>query len=77
MSTDVEFIKTKIADGKSSSLTQWVVTKNLTTDGSIVVLPICNADIEGRFKPYEKAFSLSNDQAIKIALQLLKLANED
>lgn len=77
MTTDVEFIPTKLADGKSSSLAQFVITKGLTTDGSIVVLPVCNAEEEGHFKPLEKAYSLSNEEAIKIAVQLLKLTNDE
>ena len=77
MTTDVEIIPTKLADGKSSSLVQWVVTKGLTTDGQIVVLPVCNADEEGHFKPLTTGFSLSREEANKIAVQLLNLANDE
>lgn len=77
MTTDVEIIPTKLADGKASTLAQFVITKGLTTDGSIVVLPVCNADEEGHFKPLATGFSLSKEEANKIAIQLLNLANDE
>lgn len=77
MTTAVEIIPTKLADGLSSSFVQWVVTKGLTTDGQIVVLPVCNADDEGHFKPLSTGFSLSKEEANKIAVQLLTLANDE
>lgn len=77
MTTAVEIIPTKLADGKSSTMIQFVVTKGLTTDGQIVVLPVRNADEEGHFKPLTTGFSLSREEANKIAVQLLNLANDE
>lgn len=73
--SQIEITPTRLADGKPSSFVQWVITKQLTEDGSIVVLPVSDAE-EGHFKPLPQAFSLSRDEAIQIAIHLLKLTDD-
>jgi len=74
--SQIEITPTRLADGKPSSFVQWVITKQLTEDGSIVVLPVCDAEEEGHFKPLTQAFSLTRDEAIQIAIHLLKLTDD-